>query len=162
LKELIDYINRIEDPNQDVKDSIKNAQVPVRLSESMALNKLRDGSILILNANNHALFDYGNRRGGYDIEYPQYNRFRRINIEVKATGTKTFQRFRAHAMSSNVVIWIDFYGLRQHPTTTDYRIYGFRTNRVFRNFLNRQEKEISLNTLIDTYGIIPYAAGSVI
>lgn len=155
-KNLIDYINNIHDLNPNVTDSIKNIQVPMRLSESMALNQLRNGAILILNANNHALFNAGRRRGDYDIEYDRNNQANRIKIEIKATGTNTFQRFRSHAMTSDVTIWIDFYGLRIQPTTLDYRIYVFRTIIVFHNFLHLKEKEMSLHSLMGNNGITVY------
>lgn len=40
----------------------------------------------------------------YDIIY---NGNPRVNIEVKATGTNEFQRFRPHALTAHFVFWIN-------------------------------------------------------
>jgi len=155
VKNVISYINNIKEEDDMVKESIKNIQVPVRLSESMALNFLKEGKIKINNATDKNRFAFGEKRNSYDIEYTFKDKSKKINIEVKATGTNEFQRFRKHAMKSDKTIWIDFYGLRKTDPTSKYNIYIFETDKVFRKFKSKNEKEITIDKLKKEYQIKP-------
>jgi hypothetical protein len=85
---------------------IKQIQIPVNLSHSIAYYYLINNPDLIgLNNIKSELLNEGSHRT-YDLMYGIKNTTR---IEVKATGTCNFQRFRQKAISSNLVIWLNIY-----------------------------------------------------
>lgn len=155
VRDIVNYINEfnIDDPDLDC---IKQIQIPSRLSENIALNLCQNGNINIEIDTTPECFIFGVGRKDYDIEYDLEDEEDNIRIEVKATGTNTFQRFRKHALQSDYTIWIDFYGLRnEEEINTNYSVYFFRTIDVFREFMNRDEKEMSIEKITDLYHIVP-------
>lgn len=151
------YLENVRDENEDpvIKESIKNIQVPVRLSESIALRLLYD---------NHIKFEkytaddykYGAERGDFDIEND--NGIKKLNIEVKATGSDIFQRFREHALKSDFTIWIDFYGLREKEISSNIRFFVLKTKLVkdARKKKKAKEKAMDVEQLIGPpFNVIP-------
>jgi hypothetical protein len=85
---------------------IKQIQIPVNLSHSIAYYYLINNPDLIgLNKTKSQLLNEGTHRT-HDLLYGINNTTR---IEVKATGTSNFQRFRQKAISSDLVIWLNIY-----------------------------------------------------
>ena len=151
--EILNFIKskKKEIDDNKISESLKNIQVPVRLSESIALNLILDNVIPELK---DYTFLFGKKRGDYDIVGNSNKKY--INIEVKATGADIFQRFRRHALNSDYTIWIDFFGFRKEKIIKDYRIFFFKTEKVFGK-IEKQTIERTMNTdkLIEIYGINP-------
>jgi hypothetical protein len=85
---------------------IKQIQIPVNLSHSIAyLYLLNNPGLLGIGKIKSELLKEGSHRT-YDL---LYGINKEIKIEVKASGTSNFQRFRKKAISSNLVIWLKFH-----------------------------------------------------
>jgi hypothetical protein len=154
VRDIVNYINEFNIDDADL-DCIKQIQIPSRLSENIALSLCENGFIDIGFEALKENFKFGVGVNDYDIEYDIEGE-ENIRIEVKATGTNIFQRFRQHALQSDYTIWIDFHGLRNEGgRNTDYSVYFFKTIDVFREFINRNEKEMSVTKLIEDYQLIP-------
>jgi len=132
--EIIKFIKTINEKDEAVKSCFKMVQVPVRLSESIALNILKKHQ-LIEGCNDLSKFDFGKKRGSFDIEYGTNS----IKIEVKATGTSKFQRFRPNSLKSDYVMWIDFYGLRENTIDSKYSVFLFRTHEIFNGDISTEK-----------------------
>jgi hypothetical protein len=147
--EIIQFIQEKRDAtaHEIVEESIKNIQVPVRLSESIALGLLQESKITIEEETSPEDFKPGEGLGAFDIEYRKGDV--KIDIEVKATGTSEFQRFRKHALDSDYTIWIDFHGLRNEGgLTKEIRFKCFKTKDVFTDVTDRTvEKTMTVKDL---------------
>ena len=143
---VIRYIKKIKENETDtaIKDCIKQVQIPVRLSESIALKILREKK-KIEGCNDPSKFDFGKGKGinHFDIEYS--DELLKIDFEVKATGTNTFQRFREHAQKSNYIIWVDFWGLRESSISKMYNVYIINTRDIFE--IPTDKGEIDINKI---------------
>lgn len=143
LVNVIQYIQEIKENETDpsIKDCIKQVQIPVRLSESIALKILREKTI-IEDFNILCNFNFGKGKGKktFDIEYSDGSI--KIDIEVKATGTNTFQRFLEHARQSNYIIWVDFWGLRESSVSKMYDVYLIKTRDIFETPTDKGEIDI--------------------
>lgn len=85
---------------------IKQIQIPVNLSHSIAfLHLLNNPDLIGLNNIQSELLKEGTHRT-HDLLYGVNKTTR---IEVKATGTSNFQRFRQKAILSDLVIWLNIY-----------------------------------------------------
>lgn len=110
--ELLDYylkyrnvIAYIADLNSNSPDNqqIKQIQIPSSLTQSIAYYFILENPLVIgLTQIDSNLLKEGSNRT-YDLIYNSTS-----NIEVKATGSNTFQRFRKTALSANFAIWINF------------------------------------------------------
>ena len=104
-KEIVHLINE-NNNGQSRNMLIKQIQIPVNLSHSIAyLYLLNNPGLLGINKIKSDLLKEGSHRT-YDLLYG-INKV--IKIEVKASGTSNFQRFRKKAISSNLVIWLKFH-----------------------------------------------------
>ena len=104
---IVNFINE-QNHRQPIGQRIKQVQLPFKMTQSMAYH------FIILNPQLFGIENIfadnlreGNNRT-YDLIYQTENNL--INIEVKATGTNDFQRFRPHALTANYVIWLNFNG----------------------------------------------------
>lgn len=102
---VVNYIN-IQNNGQPNGQRIKQVQLPSSLTQSLAFHFIIENYNLIgveniIPENLHE----GNNRT-YDLIYQ--TELITINIEVKATGTNNFQRFRPHALTANIVLWLNF------------------------------------------------------
>jgi|GEM_PF-3084927 len=142
--EVVSFIAEIN-ISQPENQKIKNIQVPVSLSQSLAYHFLQEiPSSINLEEITVDLLKEGNNRT-FDLIY---NGERKVNIEVKATGTKKFQRFRKKALSADYVIWINF------TSITSYEIAVF--NPIILNPNERIEREFDWNKLNGYSNIVFY------
>jgi hypothetical protein len=140
IKEKKEAIN-----NKKISDPIKNPQIPGRLSESIALHLLYDGKIVINDLKNPKDVNYGCSKKSADLEVNTVKSD--LKIEVKATGTSTFQRFRPNALLSKYIIWIDFCGLRPNKSkelTSDFSYALFET-KILDKFKKENSNEVDLD-----------------
>ncbi len=116
---------------------IKQIQIPVNLSHSIAYFHLLNNPNLVGTSQiNSKLLYEGNHRT-YDL---MYGINKETKIEVKASGTSNFQRFRKKAISSNLVIWLKFY---------DKNLYDVATfNPLILNAQDRIEVEVNWDNII--------------
>lgn len=143
--EIVDHIKEINE-SQPENQKFKNIQIPVSLTQSIAYHFLLDNplSIAIKNIVCEFLKEGNNRT--FDLIYKE-GEFT-INIEVKATGTNSFQRLRKKALSADFVIWINF------TSSTQYDIAVFKP--IILNPNNRNEIEFDWNKLRDISEITFY------
>lgn len=111
--ELNDFFDRyvkvvkyIKDKNSQVHNTnqhIKQVQIPSSLTQSLAYYFIVDNykEIGIRKFNRNDLVEGSIKT--YDFIYQKG-----LNIEIKATGTNTYQRFRPKARSAHIVIWLNF------------------------------------------------------
>ena len=104
---VVDYINT-QNNGQPNGLRIKQVQLPSSLTQSLAYHYIIENpnSIGVENIIMENIREGNNR--SYDLIYRADNMV--INIEVKATGTNNFQRFRPHALTANFVLWLNFRG----------------------------------------------------
>lgn len=104
---VVDYIG-IQNNGQPNGLRIKQVQLPSSLTQSLAYHYIVENpnSIGVQNIITENFCEGNNRT--YDLIYRTDNMV--INIEVKATGTNDFQRFRPKALSANFVLWLNFRG----------------------------------------------------
>jgi hypothetical protein len=104
---VVDYINT-QNNGQPNGLRIKQVQLPSSLTQSLAYHFIIENpnSIGVENIIMENLREGNNRT--YDLIYRTDNMV--INLEVKATGTNDFQRFRPHALTANFVLWLNFRG----------------------------------------------------
>lgn len=103
-RNVVDYIN---EQNNGVPQNrrIKQIQIPYILTQSLVYHYIVNNPHLIgLQHLQPNLLSEGTNRT-YDLIYRATGN---INIEVKATGTSNFQRFRQHALTATYVFWINF------------------------------------------------------
>lgn len=102
--QIINYISSIN-RGTPVDERIKNIQIPVTLTHTLAYYFIikNPSSIGINNFVQNDLMEGGFR--GFALEYKSP----KINIEVKATGSNTFQRYRPKALLADYIIWINFH-----------------------------------------------------
>lgn len=141
--DVITYITKINKNHPD-NQRIKQIQIPSSLTQSIAFYfVLENPTVIGLTKINRDQLNEGSNRT-FDLIY--YST-RNINIEVKSTGSNTFQRFRTKALSANFVIWINF----KEANKFDIAVF-------FPHILNphnKKEVEIVWHEL-DKYGIIKY------
>ncbi|MFZ4412521.1 MAG: hypothetical protein ACOYOV_05515 [Bacteroidales bacterium] len=104
---VVNFINT-QNEGQPNGLRIKQVQLPSSMTQSLVY-------YFIVNYPNHIGLEniiVGNLAEGnnrtYDLIYQ--TGIHPINIEVKATGTNDFQRFRPHALTANFVFWLNFRG----------------------------------------------------
>jgi hypothetical protein len=138
---VVNFINE-QNLNQPNGHRIKQVQLPSSLTQSIAYHFIINNPNIIgqenITLNN---FREGNNRT-YDLIYELDNDV--INIEVKATGTDIFQRFRPHALTAHFVIWLNF-------NENFYDIAVFSPNILTPN--NNGEVDISWTTLMESNNI---------
>ena len=116
--EISAFFKRYDDVCQFIDDinvghlgdrKIKQVQLPFNLSESLVFHHIVANPALIEEEQiNHLLLVQGNSRT-FDFTYDN-----RIRIEVKATGSDVFQRFRPRALTADFVFWLNFTGNRMY------------------------------------------------
>ena len=121
---------------------IKQIQIPVNLSHSIAyLYLLNNPGLLGIDKIKSELLKEGSHRT-YDL---LYGINKEIKIEVKASGTSNFQRFRKKAISSNLVIWLKFH---------DDNLYDVATfNPLILNARGKIEVEVNWDNIIKNKGV---------
>lgn len=106
----IRVVNYINDQNRGYSNGlkIKQVQIPSTLTQSIVYHYINGNSACIglENIIVESLRE-GNSRT-YDLIYQTNNIT--INIEVKATGTNDFQRFRPRALTADFILWLNFTG----------------------------------------------------
>lgn len=104
----INVVNFINNQNNGYKNGqrIKQVQIPSSLTQSLAYHYISSNpsNIGLNNISVNNLKEGNNRT--YDLIY---HSIPPINIEIKATGTSVFQRFRPHALTANFVLWLNFH-----------------------------------------------------
>lgn len=139
---VVDYINT-QNNGQPNGLRIKQVQLPSSLTQSLAYHYIIENpnSIGVNNIIMENLSEGNNRT--YDLIYRTDNMV--INIEVKATGTNEFQRFRPHALTANFVLWLNFRG-------NQYDIAIFNPNILPRG--NNGEVDITWANLVQLQNVI--------
>jgi hypothetical protein len=122
---VVDYINT-QNNGQPNGLRIKQVQLPSSLTQSLAFHYIIENpnSIGVANIFVENLCAGNNRT--YDLIYRTENTV--INIEVKATGTNDFQRFRPHALTANFVLWLNFRGNQYDIAIFNPNILAHRNN----------------------------------
>jgi len=99
---VVEYIKEDNSHVPNTNQHIKQVQIPSSLTQSLAYYFIVDNYEIfrIRNFNRNDLVEGSIRT--YDFIY------KHLNIEIKATGTNTYQRFRPKARSAHIVIWLNF------------------------------------------------------